>query len=429
MARKIAQTVSRLPGALDDIPVFHSNSPELVLEAGILLSTFPEGGKKFSHAHLNYAVEGKFALFFHHSTDSTKTTRPNTLYLGALLGNSSDRPVSVYKTGGASYATKPDAPFVVLDAVLNNDDKLHFAGPGDRVSLDLLTQLTEPEHSQPVMLEPGETKLFQSFPLPKGFILTPLNGRTGLFQFDCDGPVNLAVVSAFAEPGFLSEKPPAVGQFLQVLKDGDLVAPRDKTPTVPGASGELIYGRVAGVAKGASWNGTIASDSQSEFSIRAGQTFSFPLCTVIGGTLGSEQVQSAPMLCRYQDTAYQSHGNYGVTYNLNLPIRNADAMPINIEFTFQSPLKNSNQADSLNFLTQSQRTVFRGTVKFSWTDSLSGRSQTKLIHLVQTQGMVGTALLELNVEPGDLQIVDFSFIYPADCTPPHVLTIRPQKTN
>ncbi|MHC5825713.1 MAG: DUF3370 family protein, partial [Nostoc sp.] len=40
------QEVRALPGQLDTVPTFNSNSPELVLKEGILLSTFPPDGKK-----------------------------------------------------------------------------------------------------------------------------------------------------------------------------------------------------------------------------------------------------------------------------------------------------------------------------------------------------------------------------------------------
>lgn len=39
------QQVRPLPGQLDKIPVFNSNSPELILNEGILLSTFPKTNK------------------------------------------------------------------------------------------------------------------------------------------------------------------------------------------------------------------------------------------------------------------------------------------------------------------------------------------------------------------------------------------------
>lgn len=41
------QEVRALPGRLDAIPTFNSNSPELVLREGILLSTFPRQAKKY----------------------------------------------------------------------------------------------------------------------------------------------------------------------------------------------------------------------------------------------------------------------------------------------------------------------------------------------------------------------------------------------
>ncbi|MFM8007967.1 MAG: DUF3370 family protein, partial [Dolichospermum sp.] len=52
------QSVRPLPGQLDSVPVFNSNSPELVLKEGILLSTFPAAGKKVTSAHLNFPFRG-----------------------------------------------------------------------------------------------------------------------------------------------------------------------------------------------------------------------------------------------------------------------------------------------------------------------------------------------------------------------------------
>lgn len=49
----IPQEIRPLPGRLDSVPVFNSNSPEKVVNEGILLSTFPGTGKKNPSAHLN----------------------------------------------------------------------------------------------------------------------------------------------------------------------------------------------------------------------------------------------------------------------------------------------------------------------------------------------------------------------------------------
>jgi hypothetical protein len=58
--------VRSLPGQLDNIPMFNSNSPEWIKKEGILLSTFPPDGKQVPEAHLNFPFEGKFELFAHH---------------------------------------------------------------------------------------------------------------------------------------------------------------------------------------------------------------------------------------------------------------------------------------------------------------------------------------------------------------------------
>lgn len=424
---KIPQAVRVLPGALDQTPVIHSNSPELVLQSGVLVSTFPPGGKAFPEAHLNHAVSGKFELFLHHSTDCSKAAESRSLYLGILAGNLTDKSVRLEETAGASFATKPDAPFVVLDAVLPNDDKGIFAGPGDRVSLEMLTA-TETE-MRSIELAPGEIRMIRCLALPKGSMFHPLNGRTGSFKFHADGQVHIAVVAAFAKrAGMFSEQAPPGDEFLELLKTAPLVEPRDKTPSVPGAGGELVYGRVAGVASGGSWNANITDHADiSHLSVSAGQTISYPLCSLVGGTLGTGQVQSAEMLARYGDTAYQSHGNYGVAYRLVLPVRNTDAVQLSVGFSLQSPLKSSNSHESLAFSdSPKKQVVFRGSVKLAWPDEFN-ELQTRVLHLVQTQGMQCAPLLELIFQPNERRQVIFDMVYAADCTPPHVLTITARK--
>ena len=114
----VPQIVLPLPGSLDSVPVFNSNSPEIVLSPGVLLSTFPGEGKAHPEAHLNYPLQGKFDVFFHHITNGSKVG-PRTLYLGLLIGNLSDKKVHVELLSATSYATQPDSPFIKLDAVLD----------------------------------------------------------------------------------------------------------------------------------------------------------------------------------------------------------------------------------------------------------------------------------------------------------------------
>ena len=50
------QQVRPLPGQLDAVPMFNSNSPELVLKEGILLSTFPARWEKSANSAFKFSL-------------------------------------------------------------------------------------------------------------------------------------------------------------------------------------------------------------------------------------------------------------------------------------------------------------------------------------------------------------------------------------
>lgn len=412
-----------LPGGLDDKPFFNSNSPELVLESGILLSTFPSSGTSCPAAHLDYAFNGLFDVFFHHVTNSAKAIEQGTAYVALLVGNNSDEPVDIEVLKGSIYVTRPDAPFMVLDHVLENADGKIFAGPSDRVMLDNLLGLTHSALDKTIKLAPGEKKLICCVPLPVGKILHQSNGCSSLISLRSTGPVNLATLSCFQPHTLFAKEEPSLNTWLEILENGALAKPRDKQPTVLGAGGELIYGRVAGVASGSSWRGTIANDAASnKFLLVPGEIVSYPIATVLGGTLGTNQIQSADLLVRYSDTAYQAHGNYGVLYDLHLPVHNQNDFLVRLGLSFQSPLKNWNRPNSLKFLKNvPEKIVFRGSLKAAW--NARDGSVTKVIHIAQNQGQAQTPFLDLAVKPGETIDINIELYYPGDCTPPHVLTI------
>lgn len=132
------QEVRPLPGELDNIPVFNSNSPELILSEGILLSTFPPDNKRTSEAHLNFPFQGRFDIFAHHVAKAPTPEDLRTLYLGILVHNPGNKSVTVNILQAASYLSQPDAPFIELPAVVDNPDSSVFAGPGSRVTSDIL---------------------------------------------------------------------------------------------------------------------------------------------------------------------------------------------------------------------------------------------------------------------------------------------------
>lgn len=189
----------------------------------------------------------------------------------------------------------------------------------------------------------------------------------------------------------------------------------------------MVYGRVAGVAQGSQWQAQLVDRSDvSYLSIpQPGQAFSYGLSTLNGGRLGTEQVQSAPLLVRYPDTAYRAHGNYGIQYSLSLPLYNNTGQPQTVTLSIQTPVKEDQlQQRGLRFLNPpASQVFFRGTVRLRYNDDRN-LPQTRYVHLVQKRGQPGEPLLILQMRAGDRRLVLVDFLYPPDSTPPQVLTLK-----
>ncbi|NCQ05795.1 MAG: DUF3370 family protein, partial [Cyanobacteria bacterium] len=129
-------TLRPLQGKLNKIPVFNSNSPELVLGEGILLSTFPQDNKTYPEAHLNFAFQGRFDIFAHHVAKPPTEDDKRTLYLGIIIHNPNAKTVTIKTFEAASYLSQPDAPFITLPSKIEGSNI--YAGPGSRVMGDIL---------------------------------------------------------------------------------------------------------------------------------------------------------------------------------------------------------------------------------------------------------------------------------------------------
>jgi hypothetical protein len=55
------------------------------------------------------------------------------------------------------------------------------------------------------------------------------------------------------------------------------------------------------------------------------------------------------------------------------------------------------------------------------------RLETRYVHLVQRRGQQGEPLVVLQMPPGDRRLVEVDLIYPADSTPPQVVSIRTEE--
>jgi Protein of unknown function (DUF3370) len=421
----LAQEVRPLPGQLDRIPVFNSNSPEKVLKEGILLSTFPGNNKAHPSAHLNYAFAGRFDVFAHHVAQAKPETDQRSLYIGVILQNPTNKPVTVKVLQGASYLSQPDAPFGNLAAQIEDPNGSVFAGPGSRATSDVLRDRRQSIFPEQIVIPAGGSQMLMNLPVPVRGLVPPLNGRSSYIRLQSNGKVYAASMALFAPSSNGIERAPTMAEWQNLLNKGDLSSPRDVAPTVPNSPGGITYGRVAGVSIGSRWQANLTDPGKQTLAIpAAGKAISWGISTLVGGQFGTGQVESAKMAVRYPDTAYESHGNYGVHYSLNLPLSNPSATARQVTVALQTPLKQESIDGVLRFLNPLPRAVhFRGTIKVSYPND-QGKMQTKYYHLVQKRGDQGSPLMTLTLPPGSNRSVQVDLLYPPDATPPQVLTLR-----
>jgi hypothetical protein len=419
------QEVRALLGQLDQVPVFNSNSPEIVLTEGILLSTFPSTGMRFPAAHLNYAFNGRFDIFSHHISRASNPSQTRTLFQGVLLQNPSDEPVTLEVLQAATYLTRPDALFIDLPSVVEDSTGRVFAGPGSRVVGDILRGRRQGLIPSQITIAPRATYLLMNAPIPAGVVVPTSNGRSTLMRLNANAPLYVANLAMFAPRNGGRERPPNLAEWQRLLTNGDLAGPRDIPPTpLQHTNPNITYGRVAGVAMGSQWTTQLVDGNKQFLAIPTqGQAFSYGISLLHNGRFGTGQVQSAPLLVRYADTAYIANGNYGVQYNLTLPLRNNTGVERTIALSLDTPIKQDKVNNILLFLSPPEpRIFFRGTIRLRYQTS-SGLEQTRYLHIIQRKGEQGTPLLNLRLAPNEQKNVEVSLLYPPDATPPQLLTV------
>ncbi len=422
------QQVRVLPGKLDNIPVFNSNSPEVVQTEGILLSTFGQQSKQVPSAHLNFPFKGRFDIFAHHIAKAANRAQTRTLFQGIIVHNPNSQPVTLDILQGASYLTQPDALFVDLPSYLENRLGTVFAGPGSRITSDVLRGYRQGILPATMEIPGNQSRMLMNLPIPVGNVTPSSNGRSTLMRVSSSNFVYVASLAMFAPKTQAGvEQSPTLEQWENILTTKGLAGPRDLAPSAIGSNPEQkIYGRVAGVAEGSQWEAKITDSSRTDYlSIpKRGEEFSYALSTTDTGTFGTGQVQSAKMLARYPDTAYFAHGNYGIQYSLSFPLYNKSRDSQSVSIKMQTPIKANTESGGLMFYDPPEnRIFFRGTVRVMFSDD-RGKTVTRYTHIVQRRGQQGEPLVNLNMKPGERRLVQVDFLYPPDATPPQVLTVR-----
>ncbi|MEG4205456.1 DUF3370 domain-containing protein [Microcoleus sp. Pol7_A1] len=424
----VPQQVRVLPGQLDNIPVFNSNSPEVVQTEGILLSTFPPEGKQVPSAHLNFPFKGRFDIFAHHIAKAKNRQETRTLFQGIIVHNPNSEPVTLKVLQGATYLTRPDALFVDLPSYLENRFGTVFAGPGSRITSDVLRGYRQAILPAAIEIPANQSRMLMNLPIPVGNVTPSSNGRSTLMRMSSSNSVYVASLAMFAPKSQGGvEQDPTLEQWENILNTKGLAGPRDLAPTPRGENPvQKIYGRVAGVAEGSQWEAKITDNSRTDYLTvpKRGESFSYALSTTDTGTFGTGQVQSAKMLARYPDTAYLANGNYGIQYNLTFPLYNKSRESQSVSIKMQTPIKANIESGGLMFYDPPEnRIFFRGTVRVMFNDD-TGKTLTRYIHIVQRRGQQGEPLVNVNMKPGERRLVQVDFLYPPDATPPQVLTVR-----
>lgn len=217
--------VRDLPGRLDQTPVLYSNSPELILTPGILVSTFPTPGKRVKSAHLNKLINGKFDVFAHHVAQ--KNPSGKTLYQSVLMRNPGKKKVTVAIRQAVSCLTSPDAPFYALPAMCDNFSGRVFAGPGDRMADVILRGLSQGGWPSKIVIPPGKAALLYNLPLPVVGGRSR-NTRSTLVRASTSAPIYAASLSTFT-----NGQAPSLKDWENILNNGPLAGPRYSTSNNP----------------------------------------------------------------------------------------------------------------------------------------------------------------------------------------------------
>ena len=417
------QAVAPLPGGLDTVLVVNDNNPELISGPGILLSTFAAGKRGVAAAHLDVPLQGRFDLFSHHVYAGRPESLDSTLWMAVVARPRGPRPVNLRLLAGSTALsqsvdpTQSGAPFLPLPAVLPQGLTPVFAGPGSRVATELLLRQRSAQLPEQWLLPADALTTLMVLPLPVRGLDPLLNGRNLQLRLHSDGPLDLATLAAFGP----NDQAPPPETWARLL-DGPL-SPKEHQASPRGAPGAMIYSRVSGVQVGSTWSGRITDPGQAWLSTSRAP-LSWPIASLERGSLGTAQVQTAALKAYYPGTAWAAHGNYGVEYDLTIPLRNTTARPAALRLALESPLKGNQALGGLRFnSTPAKAVMFRGTVEVSCLDAPGPGRQG--YHLVLRQGQPGPALGTVTLAPGAERSLRVRLIYPADATPPQVLSLLP----
>ena len=394
VALMAGQQARPLNGTFNNVPVLHSNQPEIVTGPGILVNTAPgsavaaESNQPLRNAA--YTFNGEFGVHMHHKyypKDQSKLggRRARGLMTLALIAtNSGTKPITLEFDRG-SVKNSFEAPYHPnrLMGVKPLGKRPWNTGPGDATAVQLLRGELDRKLPERIEIPPGGRTVVVRTVLPARGI------ANGLLRGRSNGPFTMAVIAA--------EESTRDSDLFAVLQSGRLAPGRIYLNRIREIQLGRVFSRVAGVALGDAYKAEIHHDlSQGSLHV--------PLTSTKRHHFGTRDIQVNPLTTRMVDSALNNVGTYGVRYDVTLNLSGAGPHQLVLSHPVVSGKKTF--------------TAFRGSLQIVQDQTLQE------VHVGMRSGE-SLALTDLNLAPGASKAVKVSLVYPADATPGHLLSVVP----
>ena len=388
------QRARPLNGAFNNVPVLHSNQPEIVTGPGILVNTAPgsaiaaETNRPLSNA--SYTFNGAFGVHMHHKyypSDASKLggSRSRGLLTLALIASNPGKTSVTLKFKRGSVKNSFEAPYHSnkLMGVKPLGKRPWNTGPGDATAVQLLRNELDRKVPDSVTIPAGGRVVVVRTVLPARGI------ANGLLQGQSDGPFTMAVVA--------TEQTSSDQKLFSILDSGRLAPGRIYLNRIREIQLGRVFSRVAGVALGDEYRASINHNlSQGALHV--------PLTSTSRHHFGTQDIQVNPLAVRMIDSALNNIGTYGVRYSVTLNLIGSG----NYKLVMSHPVVSGKKAF----------TAFRGSMQIEQKNTLQE------IHVGLRSGE-SLALTDINLLPDQDTPVKVTLVYPADATPGHLLSVVP----
>ena len=388
------QRARPLNGAFNNVPVLHSNQPEIVTGPGILVNTAPgsaiasENNRPLSNA--TYTFNGAFGVHMHHKyypSDASKlggSRSRGLLTLALIASNPGQKSVTLnFKQGSVKNSFEAPYHSNRLMGVKPLGKRPWNTGPGDATAVQLLRNELDRKVPDSVTIPAGGRVVVVRTVLPARGI------ANGLLQGQSDGPFTMAVVA--------SEETSSDQKLFSVLDQGRLAPGRIYLNRIREIQLGLVFSRVAGVALGDQYRASINHDlTQGALHI--------PLTSTSRHHFGTRDIQVNPLAVRMIDSALNNIGTYGVRYSVTMNLSGNG----NYQLVMSHPVVSGKKPF----------TAFRGSMQ------IEQKNRLQEIHVGLRSGE-SLALADVNLSQGQNTSVKVILVYPADATPGHLLSVVP----